>query len=73
MTEKDFAVLREEVSRHMDARRYAHTLGVEKETELTGAGVSYCALCDGAQSLTPEAFADVTAAVRRVREAVKES
>ena len=31
------------------------------------------ALCDGAQSLTPEAFADVTAAVRRVREAVKES
>ncbi len=31
------------------------------------------ALCDGAQSLTPEAFADVIAAVRRVRDAVKES
>ena len=30
------------------------------------------ALCDGAQSLTPEAFADVTAAVRRVLAAVKE-
>lgn len=30
------------------------------------------ALCDGAQSLTPEAFADVTRAVRRVREAVGE-
>ena len=29
------------------------------------------ALCDGAQSLTPEAFADVTAAVRKVLEAVK--
>ena len=31
------------------------------------------ALCDGAQSLTPEAFADVTAAVRRVLTAVKEN
>ena len=31
------------------------------------------ALCDGAQSLTPEAFADVTAAVSRVLAAVKES
>lgn len=30
------------------------------------------ALCDGAQSLTPEAFADVTRAVSLVREAVKE-
>ena len=30
------------------------------------------ALCDGAQSLTPDAFADVTAAVRRVLDAVKE-
>ena len=30
------------------------------------------ALCDGAQSLTPDAFADVTAAVRRVLLAVKE-
>ncbi len=30
------------------------------------------ALCDGAQSLTPDAFADVTAAVRRVLTAVKE-
>ena len=30
------------------------------------------ALCDGAQSLTPEAFADVTASVRRVLAAVKE-
>ena len=30
------------------------------------------ALCDGAQSLTPEAFADVTSAVRRVLAAVKE-
>ena len=30
------------------------------------------ALCDGAQSLTPDAFADVTAAVRRVLSAVKE-
>ncbi len=30
------------------------------------------ALCDGAQSLTPEAFADVTRAVKFVREAVKE-
>ena len=30
------------------------------------------ALCDGAQSLTPAAFADVTAAVRRVLAAVKE-
>ncbi len=30
------------------------------------------ALCDGAQSLTPDAFADVTAAVRRVRSAVEE-
>jgi len=29
------------------------------------------ALCDGAQSLTPDAFADVTAAVRRVRDAAK--
>ena len=28
------------------------------------------ALCDGAQSLTPEAFADVTAAVRQVRSAL---
>ena len=31
------------------------------------------ALCDGAQSLTPEAFADVTAAVHRVLDAVKEN
>ena len=31
------------------------------------------ALCDGAQSLTPEAFADVTAAGRRVLTAVKEN
>ena len=31
------------------------------------------ALCDGAQSLTPEAFADVTAAVGRVLAAVKEN
>lgn len=31
------------------------------------------ALCDGAQSLTPEAFADVTSAVRRVLDAIKES
>jgi len=30
------------------------------------------ALCDGAQSLTPDAFADVIAAVTRVRNAVKE-
>ena len=30
------------------------------------------ALCDGAQSLTPDAFADVTRAVALVREAVKE-
>ena len=30
------------------------------------------ALCDGPQSLTPEAFADVTAAVRKVLAAVKE-
>ena len=30
------------------------------------------ALCDGAQSLTPEAFSDVTRAVKLVREAVKE-
>ncbi len=30
------------------------------------------ALCDGAQSLTPEQFADVTRAVARVREAVKD-
>ena len=30
------------------------------------------ALCDGAQSLTPEAFADVTAAVHRVHNAIKE-
>ena len=30
------------------------------------------ALCDGAQSLTPDAFADVTRAVSLVREAVKE-
>ncbi|MBP3370787.1 MAG: 3-deoxy-7-phosphoheptulonate synthase, partial [Clostridia bacterium] len=30
------------------------------------------ALCDGAQSLTPEAFADVTRAVGRILEAVKE-
>ena len=30
------------------------------------------ALCDGAQSLTPDAFADVTAAVRRVLTATKE-
>ena len=30
------------------------------------------ALCDGAQSLTPEAFADVTAAVHRVLNAIKE-
>lgn len=29
-----------------------------------------CALCDGAQSLTPEQFADVAERVRRVREAV---
>ena len=29
------------------------------------------ALCDGAQSLTPSAFADVASAVRRVREAVE--
>jgi 3-deoxy-7-phosphoheptulonate synthase len=29
------------------------------------------ALCDGAQSLTPDAFADVTAAVRKVLDAVK--
>ena len=31
------------------------------------------ALCDGAQSLTPDSFADVMKAVRRVREAVKEN
>ncbi len=31
------------------------------------------ALCDGAQSLTPDTFADVMKAVRRVRDAVKES
>ena len=31
------------------------------------------ALCDGAQSLTPEAFADVTSAVRRVLDAIKEN
>jgi 3-deoxy-7-phosphoheptulonate synthase len=31
------------------------------------------ALCDGAQSLTPEQFADVTRAVARVREAVKDN
>ena len=31
------------------------------------------ALCDGAQSLTPEAFADVTAAVGRVLAAIKEN
>ncbi len=31
------------------------------------------ALCDGAQSLTPEAFADVTKAVSRVLDAIKES
>lgn len=31
------------------------------------------ALCDGAQSLTPDAFADVTAAVSRVWNAVKEN
>lgn len=31
------------------------------------------ALCDGAQSLTPEAFADVTRAVSRVLDAVKET
>ena len=30
-----------------------------------------CALCDGAQSLTPEQFANLAAAVNRVREAVK--
>ena len=30
------------------------------------------ALCDGAQSLTPDAFADVTAAVHRVLQAVRE-
>lgn len=30
------------------------------------------ALCDGAQSLTPEAFSDVTRAVRRVLDAVRE-
>ena len=30
------------------------------------------ALCDGAQSLTPSAFADLTRAVSLVREAVKE-
>ena len=31
------------------------------------------AMCDGAQSLTPDAFADVTGAVRRVLAAVKEN
>ena len=30
------------------------------------------ALCDGAQSLTPDAFADVADAVRRVRDAVED-
>ena len=31
------------------------------------------ALCDGAQSLTPDSFADVMRSVRRVREAIKEN
>jgi 3-deoxy-7-phosphoheptulonate synthase len=31
------------------------------------------ALCDGAQSLTPDTFADVMRAVSRVRDAVKEN
>ena len=31
------------------------------------------ALCDGAQSLTPDQFDDVAACVRRVREAVKDA
>ena len=30
-----------------------------------------CALCDGAQSLTPEQFDDVNRKVRRIREAVR--
>ena len=31
MTETEISVLREEMRRHMDAKRYKHTLGVEKE------------------------------------------
>ncbi len=31
-----------------------------------------CALCDGAQSLTPEQFADVAARVRRIRGVIAE-
>ena len=45
----------------------AHGLMIEVHNDPTHA------LCDGAQSLTPEAFADVTKAVSRVLEAVKET
>ena len=31
MTEQEFSTLREQMRSHMDAKRYAHTLGVEKE------------------------------------------
>ena len=46
-------------------------LGVDREEELTGAGVSYCALCDGAQSLTPHQFDELAHRIRLVREAVR--
>ena len=45
----------------------AHGLMIEVHNDPTHA------LCDGAQSLTPDAFSDVTKAVSRVLEAIKES
>lgn len=44
----------------------AHGLMIEVHNDPTRA------LCDGPQSLTPDAFADVTNAVKRILEAIKE-
>ena len=45
-------------------------LGVDREEELVGQGISYCALCDGAQSLTPAQFDELNHRIQKVREAI---